>query len=327
MQRLIPVSNRQAWRRSLDRSCHAPAHSWDYCMSIAERSGSPVYLYESDNASGRVICVLMERHYDRHVSVCIVPGFSGLAGAIDVKAWLGEFNEFSLSHNWVCAYMGLHPIFAPAGMRRLPEYRSHNDVYVMDIAGTEDIIKSRMSDNRRREIRELNLAQVEIVTDRTAVAQFFRDNFEDFMLRKGVRLKPEDLWPITDRFLSAPNVLLLGAGKPGHEIEAVSIFGYTAHCADCWYTVSKGEGARFSKALLWSGVRELRALGVSLLNMGGGVRRGDGMAAFKRRFGAVKRELGSLQLIFQPELYSELCRSNPASHGSYFPAYHAPAQS
>jgi hypothetical protein len=326
MQRLIPVSNREAWQRCLDRSRHAPAHSWDYCVSIAERTRRPVYLYECEDQNGCVICSLLERNYSGHASVCILPGFSGLAGEIDETVWLGQFTEFSLSHNWVCAYMGLHPIFAPPGLRRLPMYRSHNEIYVMDIAGTEDLLKSRMSYNRRREVEQLHKAGVEIIKDKAVVAQFFKNNFSGFMLRKRVKLHDDELWPTTDRFLLAPNALLLGAGAPGGPIEAASVFGYTPHCGDFWYAISKDDGVRFSKALLWSAVRELRALGVSLLNLGGGVRPGDEIAATKRRFGGVPRELGSLQLVFQPDLYDDLCKSRAARTAAYFPAYHAPVE-
>src|SRR5690242_178775 len=111
MQRLIPVSDREAWGRCLDHSCHAPAHLWDYCQSIAEHTGCPVYLYECECLSGRVICSLLERKYLGHVSVCTLPGFSGLAGEINADAWFEEFGEFSLKQNWICAYLGLHPMF------------------------------------------------------------------------------------------------------------------------------------------------------------------------------------------------------------------------
>jgi hypothetical protein len=325
MQRLIPVSDENAWRRCLDRSRHTPAHTWDYCLSIAERTGFPVYLYECEDQSGRAICSLLERNYAGHVSVCTLPGFSGLTGEIGREVWLSQFREFANSHRWVCGYIGLHPIFAPAGMRDLPTYRSYNNVYVMDIQDSEDLIKSRMSQNRRRQLGEADKAGLSINKDRAAVARFFKDNFFDFMLSKGVKLTHHELWPTTDRFLSAPNTILLGAGKSPAPIEAASVFGYTPDCADFWYGISKGDGAQFSTGLMWAAVRELRALGVPLLNLGGGIRPGDGVAGFKQRFGAVELELGSLQLVFQPELYSELCGSRKADNG-YFPAYHAPAE-
>jgi hypothetical protein len=321
MQRLIPVSDREAWGRCLDRSRHAPAHSWDYCLSIAEHTGSPVYLYECEGASGRVICALLERNYLGHVSVCTLPGFSGVAGEVNEDTWLEQFSEFSVTHNWICAYLGLHPIFAPPGMRRFPTYRAYNQIYAVDISGAENLIKSRMSYNRRREIAELESGYVTIIKDRAAVAQFFKAHFLDFMRSKGATLKQDELWPTTDRFLSAPNAILLGAAKPGGPIEGASVFGYSPHCADFWWGISIGEGARFSTALMWAAVFELRSRGVPILNLGGGARAGDGIAGFKQRFGGVERELGALRLVLQPDVYSQLCGSQALAHDSYFPAY------
>ena len=78
---------------------------------------------------------------------------------------------------------------------------------------------------------------------------------------------------------------------------------------------------------MWAGVTELRSLGVPILNLGGGVQVGDGIAKLKQRFGAAEHELGALRLVFQPDVYGELCGSRTAVRDSYFPAYLAPAES
>jgi hypothetical protein len=69
----------------------------------------------------------------------------------------------------------------------------------------------------------------------------------------------------------------------------------------------------------------LRALGVTSLNLGGGIREGDDLAEFKRRFGAAELPLVSLRQVYRQDEYERLCReAGVTSHRSaWFPPYRA----
>jgi hypothetical protein len=110
-------------------------------------------------------------------------------------------------------------------------------------------------------------------------------------------------------------------------VEAVVVFGYTAWVADYLFGVALPHGRQHSARLLWSGVERLHALGVPLLNLGGGARPNDGIAEFKRRFGARELPLMSLQQVYRPEVFRALClAAGVEPDGGYFPPYHAPAR-
>jgi hypothetical protein len=124
-----------------------------------------------------------------------------------------------------------------------------------------------------------------------------------------------------------PDVLALGAATPQGQLEAVTVFGYTAFAGDFLFNVSAGSGRRWSSLLLWSGALELRARGVRYLNLGGGVRRGDGIAEYKRRFGGAALPLVAAKEVYRPDIYRRLCREagvQPALTG-YFPPYQRPS--
>jgi hypothetical protein len=95
---------------------------------------------------------------------------------------------------------------------------------------------------------------------------------------------------------------------------------------DYLFGVALPEGRRHAARLLWCGIERLRSLGVPALNLGGGSRPGDGIAEFKRRFGAREVPLVALREVYRPDTFQALCRAAGAEPGGggYFPPYHSP---
>jgi hypothetical protein len=62
------------------------------------------------------------------------------------------------------------------------------------------------------------------------------------------------------------------------------------------------------------------------LNLGGGVKENDGVAEFKRRFGADEVPLRNVKQVYRRDIYEELCaEAGVDPHASaYFPAYRDP---
>jgi hypothetical protein len=61
-----------------------------------------------------------------------------------------------------------------------------------------------------------------------------------------------------------------------------------------------------------------------VLNLGGGIRPGDGVAQFKQRFGPKTLPLRSIKQVYQPETFSRLCgevKADPNGRHDYFPPY------
>ena len=53
------------------------------------------------------------------------------------------------------------------------------------------------------------------------------------------------------------DVFMVGAGD-GRRLEAVAVFGHTAHAADYLFSISVPGGERHAVHLIWSGVEQLR---------------------------------------------------------------------
>jgi hypothetical protein len=73
------------------------------------------------------------------------------------------------------------------------------------------------------------------------------------------------------------------------------------------------------------GMHELRARGVTELNLTGGMKPGDGLYRFKQGFHGTAVPRQAVHQVYDPFKYQELCRqAGVATEAGWFPAYRAP---
>jgi hypothetical protein len=323
--RLVPLEDGEGWRDALRGVPHAFAHTRESCHAMQLTTGWPTSLAVLEAGGARVVCPVAERPWGEHVDAVTPYGFGGFAGRAADASFLAGWRALAGRRGWVCAYVGLNPLFAPPALRGDPDYAEHNDVYVLELDRDADALHAALSENRRRQLRAAAADPGGLVEDRGRLAAFFLEQVAGFLARKGAggayAFTPETLAALVEH----ENTLLVGGGAGGR-VEAVCVFAHTPHCAEYLFGVSLPEGRARSAALLWEGAMRLRALGIPRLNLGGGIRRGDGVAEFKERFGAARLPLGSLRQVFRPDVYAALCReagADPADRAGYFPAYRA----
>ena len=124
--------------------------------------------------------------------------------------------------------------------------------------------------------------------------------------------------------MRAPGAELIGKVRDGRVV-AVSFLARQGGRGEYLFNISRPEGQGESAHLVWEAARRMRAQGVTALNLGGGVREGDGVARFKERFGPELRPLLGLRQVYDRARFAELCRAagtTPAADG-YFPPYRA----
>jgi hypothetical protein len=128
-----------------------------------------------------------------------------------------------------------------------------------------------------------------------------------------------------NELLDHDHVFVIGSGEP--EITAASIFVFSPALGEFLGHVSLPGEERHSAVLIWAGLLRLRDMGVPVLNLGGGIRPGDGVAEFKRRFGAMAVASYNLKQVFDVPRYAQLCGMrdvDPNDRSGYFPAYQNP---
>jgi hypothetical protein len=324
---LLTVDDGARWEGALEGIRHGFGHTRDYCEAMASSSEAPIRLYTYRHGDDRFVCPVIERPFHGETDIATPIGFSGFAGHGDVPRFLQHWQAYARESGWVCGYIGLNPVAAPAELAGLPEYRSHNEIFTLDLRKPADELWRALSTNRKRQIKRFAEDGLVALADKALVRAFFLGNLDDFLHDRGA----SEAYRIADRtieLLLASEKTLALAVAPRGVVEAAMLLGYTPDCADYVFGASVGEGKRHSAALLWAGAMRLRDQGVPILNLGGGIRRGDGVAEFKVRFGADRLELGSLHQVYRPDDYARLCRfaeSGGEDGSKFFPAYRAPA--
>ena len=320
---LIPLDEPHRWAAALSEVAHGHAHTWGFCRAVQLTSGLPTYLYRYERRTARVVCALVERDFAGRVDVATPYGLGGFAMSGDCTRFPEDWTAFACSRGWVCGYIALNPVFGDARGFPRAEVYVHNRVYVMDLRGPEQELRARLSQNRRRQLRDWPTVAARLHHGRRELTGFLLDTYADFFTRRGAG-GATDFAPETMAAIAAlDDVVIVGAED--QELESVAVFGYTRHGGDYLFNVSVPGGERHAVHLIWWAVQRLRALGVETLNLGGGVREDDDLAEFKRRFGAAKLPLASLRQIYRDEVYEELCRTAgvTSARSGWFPPYRA----
>jgi hypothetical protein len=303
---------------------HGHAHTWGLCRAIQLTSGLPIYLYRYEHGTARVVCPLAERDFGGHIDVATPYGFGGFAMSGDCEGFPEDWAAFARSRGWVCGYVALNPVFCDAHGFALDEVHVHNRLYVMDLRGSERDLIERLSRNRRRQLRNWSSVATSLEQDRVRLKDCLLATYADFFARRGAGTATDFTPETMAAIASLDDVFMVGAGQ-GDQLESVAVFGHTPYCGDALFNVSVPGGERHAVHLVWAAVERLRAVGVEHLNLGGGVREGDDVAEFKRRFGAAELPLVSLRQVFDAAAYERLCREAgvSADRSGWFPPYRA----
>jgi hypothetical protein len=322
---LITLAAPQRWRAALSGLPHGHAHTWRFCHAVQLTSQLPTYLYRYRRGDVQVACPLAVRELDGYPDVVTPYGFGGFTRTGDWGRFPAEWTEFARSRGWVCGYLALNPLLCEPDGFPDADVHVHNRLYALDLRGSEQALLGRLSENRRRELREWPSARARLEHDRERLTRFLLDTYADFFARRGAGRASDFRRETMVAIASLDDVFLVGAGEGGR-IEAVAMFGHTSRCGDYLFNVSLPGGERHAVYLVWAAVERLRELGVEWLNLGGGISQDDGVGEFKRRFGARALPLVSLRQIYAPGAYAELCRRTgvtPADGSGYFPPYRA----
>jgi hypothetical protein len=327
VHRLIPLDRRAEWDRALADVPHTIAHTHAFQQAVALSAEHAAQLYVFERGTTRIVCPVMERSFEDDVDLATPFGFSGFVGTAECPDFPAVWGSYAQEREYVAGYIGLHPF-----LHRMT-YASESDVfeaqalYVLDLTLSEQELFRRLSRNRQRELRSWSKGRPRLITDRDVLTELFVEHYADFMRRKQARgvyaLSADSLARLCD----LNSTIFVGAASDG-EVDAATLVGYTAYGADSLLQVSLGQGHRHSAVLIWHAVMALKEMDVPFLNLGGGITPGDGVEAFKQRFGAMRLPLRALKQIYRPQRYDELCRRvgvDAAGRSGYFPAYRAPA--
>jgi hypothetical protein len=288
---------------------------------LAAGIGHEIVLIEYEDDGNWAVCPIMLRHAGEWIDVATPYGFGGFAAHGDCRGLPVELRRFAVEQSWVCGYLALHPLF-PHPFTIADGLEQGRTVYVLDLSASEDDLLASMHDTHRYEIRGKSGQPPVFVDTRTAV-KALPALYAETLARVGASDTYRFSDATLDSWLSSSGCLALGIGIPP---QAVVVCLYTKDVADYFINAGTNQGRRYSRILLWESARELKRRGVRYFNLGGGIRDGDPLDAFKRRFGGDSSSFQVLKQVYLGEKFTALCaRAGVVENGKgYFPPYRPP---
>jgi hypothetical protein len=322
----IEVGERARWDAALEGIPHGFWHSHAACAALQDGMRGPLRLVHVREGETRAAAPIAERSWQGSVDVYTPSGFAGFAVAGDA-AKVGEaWRAFAAAQGYVAGYFALHPLFGNVDAHRRQDLAETNELFVIDLREGAAAALARADRSVRRALRSSSGVQVADFA-REELAAFIEGHYAEFMRAAGAN--PAATWaPATLRALCAdPAVHLLGA-RDDQGLCAAYAFATTPHGAECLVNVSIRDGREATTALIAAGLSVLAEAGLPFLHLGGGVARGDAIAAAKLKFRPERLPLLVAREVYDAERYRQLCAQAgdaDAARTGYFPAYRAGA--
>jgi hypothetical protein len=319
--RVISIDDEERWKTEHEIG-GLPSQAWRYAWALTA-SGIEPQLAVVHSGGARMLLPFFEREWLGTTDVATIRGLSGASISPSSNAPLRLWREYAAQRGWVAGYIQLATSVALESALAGDELVAHQRVFLLDLRST-DILRSASNIVRRKVRRAAKLGAI-LVEDRLLVAEALKRLYPSTMERVGARaiygVSPTTL----ERWVFDQSSIALGA-RIGQSIEAVSLFCAAGPYSEYHINASTAFGRDLTAWLIWNASERLRAAGVQVLNLGGGIRPGDGLSQFKERFHGETRRLWAVRQIYDRGKYDELCRRAGAKGTrDWFPAYRAPA--
>lgn len=322
---LIPLRERSRWSQALSSLTHAYGHTWSAVAAFRSSSGDPTYLYVHRDRDGDVdvACPVALRGETGELDAYTPYGFNGFTATGPQPDFRHHWGEFARSRKWVASYALQHPSLSVDLGFPAHEVRRAGDTYVLEVDRPLSAVLEGMSKGRRAELRRWERQPARLTSDREWILAFFTAEAERFLRAReatGAYHLRTATWA---GLLDDPNVIGVAVHESGRLV-AASLFGISQTSADFLFAMSVPGAESYSAPLIWEQVKTLHERTITSVNLGGGIRPDDGVAEFKRRFGATPVAMTRLCSVHRHDTYQSLCAKAGlpgATAQGFFPPY------
>ncbi len=311
---VIPLADRSRWDAVASES-QVPSHGWTFCAALAD-SGPAPSLARVSNESSVLIMPFVERTWADTVDITTITTVSGASWSTPDPAVLDRWSHYARSREWIAGYVQFRP---RTDLSAVPAARPGNSVFIVDLR-VGDLL-ARASTIVRRKVKRAISAGAQLRDDRRRVEEAVVRLYPETMHR----VRARDNYDYSEQTLRGwfrdRRSLVLGAGV-GDQIQACALFLVSGDQAEYHLGASSDAGRALQAWLIHAGMVRLREKGVALLNLGGGVRHGDGLFQFKAKFGGEQHVLHAVRQIYRQDVYGRLTKdAGVSADESWFPAY------
>jgi hypothetical protein len=321
---LVPITDPPAWEAALAGIPHPHAHTHPHVAAFQASSPDEAFLYVHRDADRivNVACPIALRGDLHEVDVYTPYGFGGFAAARSVPGFAAEWRAFAGSNGWVASYVFQNPLLVSDLGFPSDAFVPVGACYVLDLSEPVDRLLARASPRRRAELRRWDRTEHDLTTDPDEVVSFLVAEAPAFFEARGAAA----VYRLSDatwvELMSSRTVWCVAAREEGRVV-AASVFGESCGMVDYLFGISRPGAAANSAPLIWEAVTHFAGAGASTLNLGGGIKPGDGVAEFKRRFGPCELMFTSGRFVHRPDAFRDLCRRAGVAEepDGFFPPY------
>lgn len=319
---LIPLDDAVAWERAIAGVPHAVAHRVGFRRALTTPGADPIWLFRVEDPAGTFVCPIAERTFAGEPDGYTPWGFAGVVGSGAIEVFQAAWRDLAASRRWVASYIALHPLLAPPALVADRSCVAHGDLFAIDLAVGPEALLRDMSAGTRRALRVPGVADIAVDTP---------DGQALIVRRHPALMRARGAEPSVDavaleRLVGLPESTVLA--WPAEAPACAAMFGVSPWCAAYLFAAEEDGGRGGMAPVMWAAMQRFAAAGVRWLDLGGEVPGQPGVAEFKRRLGAARWPIRSLQAIHRPEVYARLTElAGPDRRPGWFPAYSAPSAS
>lgn len=321
-QGFITINDEAAWQAKLDGIAHGPAHTWHYNRAIQFSSKRETFLYYAETDYFSALCPLAIREKFGQQDVVTPYGYGGLITKGYHDHFLEQSRQFLSDQGLVCGYMQLHPTFcAEDYCLQIP---AATTIYILDLTQPLSVLQTNLSKVHRYELKNWEKKPVELIFDKNRIMTILPNLYEQTLARVQANVVYHFSTATLTALLENEHAIAIGAAV-NNKIEAISVFLYTPYMADYFLNASDEPGRNHTRGLLWAAIKYLQEKNVKAFNIGGGIKPGDALDDFKRRFGGTSKSSHVLKQIYNPILFDKICQESGVEkkNTNYFPPYYA----
>jgi hypothetical protein len=316
------VLDKDSWNDAITGLDVSVYFSWEYLSIIRSNYPNGIYLLKIFNDSSGIVTFYTYRTKDQKYYDIYSP-----YGSDGIYIWghsdevLINFVEYLKKNNIVTYYMMNHPMYKNNNRECIIQCRN---IYTMDLTKETEVLWKDMHANHRYEINKLTKQNIYLEYDKSKLKSAFLTLYRETFSRVQANIS----YNFTDEFLSdilrSDLTLALGA-VIDENIECVVLFLVKDKSAEYFINASSLSGRTASRYLIWEMIRQLKDIGVTYLNLGGGVVDNDSLDQFKKRFGGQKTTLNMFSGVALETEFERLCfeHSNLDETIKFFPPYWA----
>lgn len=315
---VISLEEEREWKAALSGFAVPAQFHHEYLQALSYSHKDPIFLFVMEGEKGKAAVVFAEREAKGVLDIYTPYGFGGFAVTGEVPGFAKEFRDFMHANGAVCGYIMQNPLFGAPWVAEGQEAFPHHVIYALDLRQGRDALFAAMHNSHQYEIRKWESEGNKIITDKARIAKALPGLYAAAMEEKGA----SDVYKLSAKSLKA---LLAWEGafatgvEEGEKITAVTVFLRSGDYGEYFINASTPEARRHSRGLIWHLLGDLKEAGVCRVNLGGGVKPGDGLDDFKRRFGGEPLPVIAYKQVYDKARFDSL--SAGFEKNGYFPPY------